>query len=80
MRFRSRLPNPRKSAPPDAPRLAGQTREFRMANKRFVWLEFGAAARAPIEGPFHVRHTVEKNLALYRGQVASRPAEESPPR
>lgn len=51
-----------------------------MANKRFVWLEFGAAARAPIEGPFHVRHTVEKNLALYRGQVASRPAEESPPR
>ena len=30
--------------PPDAPRLAGQTREFRMGRKHIVWLEFGGEA------------------------------------
>ena len=38
-------------------------------------LRFGAAARARIEGPFHIRHTVEKTLALYRRLVQSRPAQ-----
>ena len=39
---------------------------------------FGAAARARIEGPFHIRHTVDKTVALYR-RLLNRP-HDAPPR
>ena len=36
--------------------------------------QFGAAARARVEGPFHFRHTVEKTLALYDRLLFPKPA------
>lgn len=58
--------------PRDADALRAAVRN--LAQDAPLRLRFGAAARARIEGPFHVCHTVEKTLALYRRLVEGRPS------
>ncbi len=55
--------------PKNAEALAAAIR--RLAGHAELRQQMGRAARTRIEGPFHIRHTVEKTLSLYQRLIAT---------